>query len=57
MQGTLSYHDDHDDDNIYDGDDDGDDDNNIDDDPNDYAGVVDVNKRDDGYIDDSGEMN
>jgi len=51
----LSYHDDHDDDNINDGDDD--DDDNIDDDHDDYVGVVDVKSRDDGYIDDSGVMN
>jgi len=40
----LSYHDD-------------DDDDNIDDDHDDYVGVVDVKNRDDGYIDDSGDMN
>ena len=43
MQGTLSYHD-HDDDNVDDGHDD-------------YVGVVDVKNRDNGYIDDSGDMN
>jgi len=62
----LSYHDDHDDDNVDDGHDDHDDDNidddddydyNINDGDDDYDGVVDVKSRDDGYIDDSGDMN